>query len=251
LPSFWLTITPEFCCGHSLSDLAVTGNRASLATTAVVAILLFGLGLYFGVRTFERQAEMPDTIVDIGTSAMVLPHAKPLPDFTLIDSSGRTFDRDSFKGRWTFLFFGYTHCPDVCPTTLGMLTQVEKALQIDAELTQPNYVFISVDPLRDTPEHLARYMSYFSPSFVGVTGADDQLLRLSRSLGILYHRHADGEAGDYLIDHSASILLVDPGASLRSVHPAPHDSAAIVDDYRKIVATFGDDSHLMSKDNQL
>jgi protein SCO1/2 len=222
----------------------VFDNRASLALAVAVGILLFGLGLYFGGSLFERPAVVSDAPVDIGTTATVLPRAKQLPEFTLVDDQGRRFDRTSLRGKWTFLFFGYTHCPDVCPTTLGVLAQVEKALRADASMSQPAYVFVSVDPQRDTPEHLADYMDYFSRSFVGVTGADDQLLRLSRALGILYQRHPDGEGGDYLVDHSASILLVDPAAGLRAVFAAPHDPATIAGDYRKIVANFPADRQL-------
>lgn len=226
------------------SESAVVGNRASLALTVAVGLLLFALGLYLGGRLFLQPAGVSDPEVDLGTAATVLPQAKPLPQFTLIDDKGRTFDRNAFKGRWTFLFFGYTHCPDVCPTSLGVLAQVEKSLRAEAAISQPGYVFVSVDPRRDTPEHLADYMSYFSQSFVGATGADDQLVKLSRPLGVIYQQHADEEGGDYLVDHSASILLVDPGGGLRAVFPAPHDPDRIIEDYRKIVASFGNNSHL-------
>lgn len=218
----------------------MSGNRVPIALAVSIGALLFGAGLYLSGRVFDRPAVVPATSVDIGTRATVLSTAKVLPDFTLVDYRGEPFNATSLKGRWTFLFFGYTHCPDVCPTTLSLLARVEKMLKAEPGLSQPRYVFVSVDPARDTPEHLAEYLPYFSESFVGVTGADDQVLALSRRLGILYQRHPD-ENGDYLVDHSASVLLIDPGAGLRALHSAPHDANIMADDYRKIVAAFGAD----------
>ena len=213
-------------------------NKAPLAVGAAAALLLFGAGLYWGGRVFDRAPPVASMPVDIGAKATVLPQPKPLPTFSLTDHQGKPFTRDSFEGRWTYLFFGYTHCPDVCPTTLALLDQVDKALKADPDLVQPHYAFVSVDPERDTPQHLAEYVPYFNPGFVGATGDDDQILALTRRLGIIYRRHPN-EGGGYLVDHSASILLVDPSAGLRALHSAPHDAATVADDYKKIIAAYG------------
>lgn len=205
---------------------------------AVAGLMLFGAGLYWGGRVFDRPSAPSLMPADIGTKATVLPASKPLPEFTLTDHNGRSFTRDALKGHWTYLFFGYTHCPDVCPTTLALLNQLDQLLRDAPDLPRPRYVFVSVDPERDTPEHLAGYVPYFNPDFLGVTGAEREIEALTRSLGIIYQRHP-GTGDDYLVDHSATILLVDPQAGLRALSSPPYQPATLADDYRKIIAAYG------------
>jgi protein SCO1/2 len=163
--------------------------------------------------------------------ATLLPDSKQPPDFSLVDHTGRPFDRASLSGGWNLLFFGYSHCPDVCPTTLQTLAAVDKKLRDKSpQATPPRAVFVSVDPERDTPEHLATYVPYFNPAFLGVTGAPDQIQRLATGFGILYARAGDDGAGNYLVDHSASVLLFDPDGSLRAVFSPPHDADAMAQD---------------------
>ena len=162
----------------------------------------------------------------------LLPPAKPIAAFNLIDDQGEPFTLDSLKGHWTFAFFGYTHCPDVCPTSLGMLGQVMHTLKDSDHLdSMPQGVFVSVDPQRDTPEMLARYVRYFYPDFVGVTGEPAQLLALTRQLGILYLRHEGSGQDDYLIDHSAGIILFDPDGKFHALFSVPHDPDKIASDF--------------------
>jgi protein SCO1/2 len=162
----------------------------------------------------------------------LLPWAKPIADFHLSDHNGRPFTLDKLNGRWTFAFFGYTHCPDVCPTSMAMLAQVQRKLEQVAELEKlPQVVFISVDPERDTPELLARFVPYFHPSFTGVTGDADQIMALTRQLGILYGKAETGDADDYLVDHSAAIILFDPDGRFHALFNVPHDPGLIANDF--------------------
>ncbi len=162
----------------------------------------------------------------------LLPSAKPIAGFNLINDKGEPFRLDSLQGHWTFAFFGYSHCPDVCPTTLGMLGQVMRRLQASDSIdSMPQGVFVSVDPQRDTPEMLARYVSYFYPDFVGVTGEPAEILALSRQLGILYVRNEGTSKDDYLIDHSAAIILFDPDGKFHALFNVPHDPDKIASDF--------------------
>ena len=162
----------------------------------------------------------------------LLPSAKPIAGFNLINDKGEPFSLDSLQGHWTFAFFGYSHCPDVCPTTLGMLGQVMRRLQASDSIdSMPQGVFVSVDPQRDTPEMLARYVSYFYPDFVGVTGEPAEILALSRQLGILYVRNEGTSKDDYLIDHSAAIILFDPDGKFHALFNVPHDPDKIASDF--------------------
>lgn len=162
----------------------------------------------------------------------LLPSAKAIADFQLTDQHGKPFTRNNLMGKWSFAFFGYTHCPDVCPTALSMLAQVMKKLEKDSTLdTLPQVIFVSVDPERDTPELLAQYLPYFNPDFVGVTGDPQQLLLLTRQLGIMYGKAPGDDADDYLVDHSASIILFDPNGNFLALFGMPHDPDLIAQDF--------------------
>ena len=162
----------------------------------------------------------------------LLPSAKAIADFQLTDQHGKPFTRNNLVGKWSFAFFGYTHCPDVCPTSLSMLAQVMKKLERNDNLdTKPQVVFVSVDPERDTPELLAQYLPYFNPDFVGVTGDPQQLLLLTRQLGIMYGKVPGDNADDYLVDHSASIILFDPDGNFLALFGMPHDPDLIAQEF--------------------
>jgi protein SCO1 len=164
--------------------------------------------------------------------ATLLPSAKPVTGFNLINQKGEAFTPDSLKGHWTFAFFGYTHCPDVCPTSLAMLAQVMDRLNRSGHLdTLPRGLFVSVDPARDTPATLAAYVPYFDPDFTGVTGDPEQIGKLARELGILYVKTPGDSDNDYLIDHSAAIILFDPQGRFHALFNVPHDPDKIAGDF--------------------
>jgi protein SCO1/2 len=141
------------------------------------------------------------------------------------------------RGRWSLVFFGFTHCPDVCPSALYDLDlasrQLAEANAAAGDGTGPAHqvVFVSVDPERDTPERIAQYVAYFNPGFIGVTGAHEQLAALTAQLGIAYQveEHAAGSER-YDVVHSASVVLIDPRGHLRGAFPPPLDALAIARD---------------------
>jgi protein SCO1/2 len=133
------------------------------------------------------------------------------------------------------MFFGYTHCPDVCLTGLTAMKDMRSRLQT-AGVVPPQVIFISVDPARDTPEHLAAFAGFFDPSFIGATGNDDALAPLVKNLGIHYQRVEGKKKESYTMDHTASVFLVDPKGRLKAVFSWPHDPQAMAKDYPKIIA---------------
>lgn len=162
----------------------------------------------------------------------LLPSAKLVSDFALVSEKGAAFTRDDLKGHWTFAFFGYTHCPDVCPTSLAMLARVMDKLENNSLLDEPpRGLFVSVDPQRDTPAVLAKYLPYFHPDFIGATGNPDDIMVLTRQLGILYAKAEGGNDDDYLVDHSAAIILFDPDGNYRALFNVPHDPDKIAGDF--------------------
>ena len=160
-------------------------------------------------------------------SAKLPPHyleqGKPITGFDLIDYNRQRFDASRFKGRWTFMFFGYTNCPDVCPTTLLVMKSVWAKLPTEAKAAPaPQMVFVSVDPDRDTPARLKDYVTFYRPDFIGVTGKADQIDILTRQVGVQYGFDDDPDGKGYTVKHSAQIILVDPSGKMRAVFSPPH-----------------------------
>lgn len=176
------------------------------------------------------------SIRPISQHAQALRPPKPVNAFELKTHRGEPFNLASLQGKWSFLFFGYTHCPDVCPTTMQTLADMDKRLaRTEPGLHQAiQVVFVSVDPARDTVEQLANYVPYFNRSFIGVTGQPDQIQQLTRQLGIMYMQVKEKDGRGYLVDHSASILLFGPDARLHGIFSAPHNAEQLVQDYVKL-----------------
>lgn len=155
-------------------------------------------------------------------------------DFTLVDHAGRTITLADFRGKAVAMFFGYTHCPDVCPTTLSDFAEAMRQLGPDAARVQ--VIFVTVDPQRDTPELLAQFVPAFDPGFLGAHAPGDELARLAKSFRVVYQKTAVKAPDDYLIDHSAGTYVFDPQGRLRLLMPYGSSPSAIVHDLRTLLA---------------
>lgn len=197
----------------------------------ILGIVATAAGIWSANIILDRQVNLKEL------EATRFPVARQLAPFTLVDHNNEVFNETTLRQRWSFLFFGYTHCPDVCPTTLSVLNSVAQQLQdVDADV---RFVFISVDPERDTPEKLARFVSYFNKNFIGVTGSEQQIEQFTRELGIMHMRVAAEEnATGYLVDHTASVLLIDPDGRYHAVFSPPLSAGKISDDFRKILKAY-------------
>lgn len=200
-------------------------RRWILVGTAVVAALVGG-----AVGRHYWQSDPPPTI-----GGYVLAEPRPLPPVTLVDEQGRTFRPADFRGHWSFLYFGYTYCPDVCPLTLIELATLKKRLDEQLPDTPTAYYLVSVDPRRDTPARLHEYVAYFDPTFHGVTGPSDDLKALAQETGSLF-LVPEGESEDYLVTHSSNIALLDPEGRLAAVFTSPHAPGQLAADFGLIVA---------------
>jgi protein SCO1/2 len=167
--------------------------------------------------------------------ATVFPAPRALPAFELIDEHSSPYGPERLTGRWNFVFFGFTHCPDVCPTTLATLAAARRELASMPAEQQPEVVLISVDPGRDTPARLAEYVAFFDPSFTGVTGSPDEIRRLSEALGVAVIIGPADAQGNYTVDHSATLFLVSPEGKVVAIFSTPHSPDGISHDYRLIV----------------
>lgn len=202
-------------------------TRKALISVSLVAALGIILVLgYLAGRTFRDPARA------ISVAGMtVLEPASPLPEFRLHDQNNQVFDLARLRGKWSFVFFGYTHCPDICPTTLVVLRDVQKIAGGKEQGVQ--YIFVSVDPDRDKTATLKNYASYFHPEFIGATGGHGELMRLTRALGA-YYESGEAQNGNYEVHHSAAIFLIDPEARLRALFAGPHDAARLAQGLQRL-----------------
>ena len=184
-------------------------------------ILVFGFviaafvgGTVFMSLAFQGSRNIPQ-------HATILPQAAALPRFSLLDQNGAEFNNESLNDQWSLIFFGFTHCPDICPATLQQLAIARSQILDAGESTFPNIILISVDPERDTPEVLAEYIGHFGDGMTGVTGSIDELRKLTSSLGIFFEKSA-GENGNYSVDHSAVVIVINKNAEFHALFSAPH-----------------------------
>jgi protein SCO1/2 len=203
----------------------------SIALAATVAIVAVASGI-LSARWLLRHQTNAEPVV---ATATLLAPPRPLPPLALVDQDNRPFGADRLRGGWSFVFFGFTSCPDVCPVTMSALAQTRKLLADLPERSRPQVVMISVDPQRDTPERLAAYLKAFDPAFVGATGTKPAIDELAQRMGVLAAiRPLDGD--NYTVDHTTSVFLVDPNGALRALFSAPHTPKLIAEDYRRIAA---------------
>ena len=137
----------------------------------------------------------------------VLSNPQPAPGFTLTADSGERVSLDSYRGQVVLMYFGYTFCPDICPASLGELADATEMLGDRAGEVQ--VVMVSVDPARDTPQALAEYMDYFDPTFVGLTGSESEVEAVADAYGVFYQAEEGTPATGYLVDHLASVFVID------------------------------------------
>jgi len=168
---------------------------------AIVAIAAAGAGAY--LARMSRNADVP--ALESGTA---LPTPKVLADFNLVDTTGAPATLSALRGHPSLVFFGFTHCPDVCPTTLAVLAAVQKqVIARDPSLTGLKVALISVDPERDTPAQLGSYIAAFNGDLIGLTGTAPEIVNVSRSFGVASSK-VDLGGGNYTMDHSATIFAL-------------------------------------------
>jgi protein SCO1/2 len=209
-----------------------------MVTAVALAAVLAGAWLSDIDRDTDSRARvLPDQVMTL------LPEPKPLTDFALTDDSYRAFDLESLKGKWSFLFFGFTHCPDVCPTTLAVLARArENIARNTAGAENIQFVFVSVDPNRDTAGKLRQYVDHFDARFVGVTGDNAQLASLAGQLGATYRVAITPGVENYPVYHSTAVFLVNPRARYRAVFTPPLDAEAISRRFKVLRELEGDNA---------
>jgi protein SCO1 len=212
-------------------------NKSNLLKLGMVLVLSI-VSMWAGFKLSSMmEGEQQAPIIE-GT---ILNPPRALTNFELMDHKRHEFGLQQFKNKWSLVFIGYTNCPDVCPNTLSILKQAYIDMSV-LKMELPTVTFVSIDPARDEPEILGDYVYYFDPSFVGVTGEKDQLDNLVKQLSSVYLKAAgssgDVKNDDYLFDHSASVLVINPKAELQAVFTAPHNKLGVVDGMQKIIGFY-------------
>jgi protein SCO1 len=196
-------------CAESLTvrpEEAFLNRRLLAALVALGAILLVLLGLWWALkgRSYSFHGET------------VEPPA-PAADFTLTGPDGKALSLSDFRGKLVVLYFGYTSCPDVCPTTMAALAQALRDLGAKAGGVQ--VLMVTVDPQRDPPDRLNSYVTAFDPSFIGLSGTSEEIAATAKAFGIVYQVHPGSSAANYLVDHTATATVIDKDGRVRLIWP--------------------------------
>ncbi len=194
---------------------------SNVKQTVVVLVGIIFLMVGVMVARVMRTPDLsPQQLYQLG--AVIKQDSKKLADFTLTDHQGKVFNNKRLDGKWSLLFFGYTYCPDVCPTTMALLNQLHTELQGTLAEGEMQTILVSVDPERDTPAKLAEYVAHFNQDFIGVTGELDAVFSFARDLNSMFAKAPLDEGGEYLVDHSMSIMLINPAGEQHGFLRNPH-----------------------------
>jgi len=198
----------------------------------ILIALVLAIALAAGVVVATRLSAPAEL-----QTALVLPAPNALPEFALLDPLRNSVNRDTFLDQWSLLFFGFTHCPDICPLTLQTLAAAQSELNAAGQQPLPQIVLVSVDPERDTPQLIGQYVAHFGDGNLGVTGSLEELKKLTSALGIYFEKQpGDGES--YAVDHSAAVLLINPNGEFHALFSGPHVVANYVHDLPIIMENF-------------
>jgi len=195
----------------------------------IITALTITLGFASALFLFKPEPVQLQAITWLGQQA------KPLPRFELTDHNNQSFNNQTIQGKWHLLFFGYTNCPDICPDSLQMLSNMVDLIKDEEVLQQLQVTFISVDPERDDLPKMKTYVTYFNKNFMSARAGIDAVNSLTDALGILHYivKSTDGEV--YEVAHSATLTLIDPEGRFSGVFSSPHDSNKIALDLSALI----------------
>lgn len=195
---------------------------SSKSLIIVAAITSMVLGFVIANNYRSTGSNPISQVQDFQGALLSTPRKISMP--TLKQDDGTDFTGEDLRERWTLMFFGYTHCPDICPTTMNTLAQAKQKVPEGF----PEVVFVSVDPERDKIDMLGEYVKYFDPSFKGVTGDEELIKALTLQMSAVYMRTPVAEDGSYLVDHSSSVMVLNPEGNLAALISPPHTPSNIL-----------------------
>jgi protein SCO1 len=199
----------------------ISTARALVMIGVAVSMLLIAVGV--GRQADDRRPLRAWSAAPAELRPILWPEAKAVAEFALVDQHEKPFTQADLLGRWSFVFFGYLECPDVCPTTLHVMRELRSTLlATDRRDNAYQFIFVTVDPIRDTPSRIRPYLGHFDSTFIGLSGAPEELDRLTLSLAIKYVEVFSDDGAVRSIDHTSSLLVVDPKGRVTAAFPPPH-----------------------------
>jgi len=231
----------------NVKHLAIMLNSKLIIAVAAVAAMSAGFWFSSLQRpgddiSAEKRKELAEARENFSPiQGTILSPARKIVIPELSKDNGKAFTLDDLKGHWSLLFFGYTNCPDICPVTLGVVAQAKKAALAINHMF-PDVIFVSVDPDRDKVDMLADYVQYFDKDFIGVTGDKAMIKALTLQMSVVYMKvpvdndtSVNSDDSTYNVDHSSSLLLVNPEGKLVAFFNPPHDPKTILKDFQTVV----------------
>jgi protein SCO1/2 len=198
--------------------------------------LVFAAGLALGFGFIVSWIVFDSKPVKLEATQWFGDQAKILPDFKLIDHNNQVLGKAELAGRWSILYFGYTHCPDVCPVDLNILGEMLNAIDDSDTRRLIQVIFVSVDPERDTPDVLKSYLQNFHPEIIGASAPAAELNILTHAIGIPHsHDKKHEHQAVYEVSHSSVMILLNPEGKYAGLFGAPHDSTLMASDLGKII----------------
>lgn len=219
-----------------MSDTRADTTQKNIRLTVIGLLLLIGIVVAGFVNKITQPRVMTDSQLRLN-GAYMFETPRALPDFSLLDHHGERFDRARLQGHWTLVFFGFTHCPDICPTTMAFLSRFMDELEGLPEHADTQVLMVSVDPARDDVAVLSQYVPYFNPDFTGVTGDFLDIHRFATALNTPF-RKVPGQGENYQVDHSANLVLINPRGDYHGFFRAPLDLAKLKVTYRSVRAVW-------------
>lgn len=222
--------------------MPVVSRSRKLKWAAFIAVDVLLAVFLVGVFLLREQRQEIEELRELG--ATIYPQAQALRPFGLTTHTGASFTEADLQGRWSLLFYGFTHCPNVCPLTMLELARFHERLPADGSLPQPQVIMATVDPARDTPARLTDYLEQYHESFLGLTGSDEALAGLAGQLYVVAtpgsehgdHEMPGGVQADAGFDHSGHISVINPEGELYAVLRLPHREETLLAAYQRLVA---------------
>lgn len=211
-------------------------NKGFLALAAMLA-LVAGVWVNVVMMGADTETESRASLLPPEVDGLVLKDPRQLPVFQLLDTRGELFRETDFVGDWSFLYFGFTYCPDICPTSLVEMAKLKRSLEASHPGLALQFYLVTVDPVRDTPDRMREYVGFFDSSFRGLTGERAEIDKLADAAAVVYQLPADARAGGtYDVGHSSTIVVIDPRGDVRAILTPPLKAAGLARDFSVIEA---------------
>lgn len=211
---------------------AASGSRKSIVITVATLVAVVS-ALFLGIILKVVQSQPPIEAQLEALNVLVMPTPRSLTPVTLQRHDGSSFSTTDFQGQWNVVNFGYTYCPDICPTNMADMNIAAKTLAAEGLANQVQFWMVTVDPARDTVEQLSQYVPYFNPSFIGLTGEANAINTLATELATVYYQEGEGEG--YTVAHSDNYALINPQGHLIALARPPHQPGQLADAMRVLL----------------